>query len=271
MTPDRRDRPRPERGRLRRAGDPQHGRLLRPHPRRRPRLDRRDLGDPARASSASIRPSRCTAVAPCGRVPHAARAVRRHDTWVFGVDGDELYDPARLARFSRGTRSAAPTTASSRSPRTCSTASSSTPSGRRATGYLSPPSRSITKLYNFAAIDAWARRRVRASPRREDRLPDRVRRAARVDNIGERIPGTKRRCAVCMLAFSGARARDPATVGRPVRTTDPRGDAASGPQLARRSQAPATSAASAGRHPRGSARSTCAAISSRVDATPFFS
>ena len=25
-----------------------------------------------------------------------------------------------------------------------------------ATGYLSPPSRSITKLYNFAAIDSWA-------------------------------------------------------------------------------------------------------------------
>jgi len=26
---------------------------------------------------------------------------------------------------------------------------------RRATGYLSPPSRSITKLYNYGAIDAW--------------------------------------------------------------------------------------------------------------------
>ncbi len=29
------------------------------------------------------------------------------------------------------------------------------PKRQTATGYLSPPSRSITKLYNFAAIDAW--------------------------------------------------------------------------------------------------------------------
>lgn len=76
------------------------------------------------------------------------------DHWIFGVDGDELYDPARLADFR---------------PRLlsgefschwmvlgnvlhCEDLNLNT---HQASGYLSPPSRSITKLYNFAAIDSW--------------------------------------------------------------------------------------------------------------------
>lgn len=76
------------------------------------------------------------------------------ETWVFGVDGDELYDPALLRTFR-----------------------SHLLSGKfddewmilgnvlhvdkldeehhTASGYLAPPCRSITKLYNFAAIDSW--------------------------------------------------------------------------------------------------------------------
>lgn len=75
-------------------------------------------------------------------------------TWVFAADGDELYDPIGLAAFR---------------PRVLTGEFSSywmvmgnvlhctrldRESGR-AEGYLSPPSRSITKLYNFAAIDFW--------------------------------------------------------------------------------------------------------------------
>lgn len=76
------------------------------------------------------------------------------DTWVFGVDGDEIYDPAGLIRFKKDLLA-----------------------GRyddwwvifgnvlncigldrrkkEAEGYLSPPGRSMTKLYNFKAITRW--------------------------------------------------------------------------------------------------------------------
>lgn len=75
-------------------------------------------------------------------------------TWVFGVDGDEIYDPEGLARF--------------RKPLldgqfdrwwvlfgnvlNCTAIDLAR---RHATGYLAPPCRSMTKLYNFAAISRW--------------------------------------------------------------------------------------------------------------------
>lgn len=123
------------------------------------------------------------------------------DTWVFGIDGDELYDPKGLisfryrilsgefneewmvlgnvlhvdALFENSTAEAhsavAPILASSNVNDTLSRcmkeAQGTAPStanlerGLRnqqfhfASGYFSPPSRSITKLYNFAAITAW--------------------------------------------------------------------------------------------------------------------
>jgi glycosyltransferase involved in cell wall biosynthesis len=78
------------------------------------------------------------------------------DTWVFGVDGDELYDPEGLARFRRELLGGAyrdlfylksNVLNCVRLDRERATAS----------GYLSPPSRSITKLFNFAAFDSWTR------------------------------------------------------------------------------------------------------------------
>jgi hypothetical protein len=75
-------------------------------------------------------------------------------TWIFGVDGDEIYDPAGLLRlrsellagryddwwvlFGNVLNCVA-------LDRVAGTAS----------GYLAPPSRSMTKLYNFDAITAW--------------------------------------------------------------------------------------------------------------------
>jgi glycosyltransferase involved in cell wall biosynthesis len=74
------------------------------------------------------------------------------DTWVFGVDGDELYDSGRLVRFREellgGSYREVFKIASN--VLNCVEVNRGT-----AAGYLSPPSRSITKLYNFGAIDSW--------------------------------------------------------------------------------------------------------------------
>ncbi len=76
------------------------------------------------------------------------------DTWVFGVDGDEIYDPRGLQAFR---------------PRLLAGEFDSRwmilgnvlhcdrldLQNGEASGFPAPPSRSITKLYNFAAIDSW--------------------------------------------------------------------------------------------------------------------
>jgi hypothetical protein len=75
-------------------------------------------------------------------------------TWIFGVDGDEIYEPDRLGRLRRKILSGAfdrhwmlfgnvlhVTKLDERR--------------RTATGHLAPPCRSMTKLYNFNAIEAW--------------------------------------------------------------------------------------------------------------------
>ena len=76
------------------------------------------------------------------------------DVWVLGVDGDELYDPARLRDFKRtllagelddtwlvrGNALHCDELAEDRSA---------------AAGWLSPPSPSMTKLHNFRLIEAW--------------------------------------------------------------------------------------------------------------------
>ena len=75
-------------------------------------------------------------------------------TWVFGVDGDEIYDPAGLARFRRRLEvgefdahwvvfgNVLNVTRLSEEP-------------NEAEGHLAPPCRSMTKLFNFSAIDTW--------------------------------------------------------------------------------------------------------------------
>src|SRR6266540_3656364 len=76
------------------------------------------------------------------------------ETWVFGVDGDELYDPERLASFRQDLLAGAYDTAFKVASNVLNCVELDQ-TRRSATGYLSPPSRSITKLYNFAAIDEW--------------------------------------------------------------------------------------------------------------------
>jgi Glycosyl transferase family 2 len=130
-------------------------------------------------------------------------------TWVFGVDGDELYDPARLACFREellaGVYDRAFKVASN--VLNCVEVDDER---RTASGYLSPPSRSITKLYNFAAIDAWAgdgaERLHGGAIAFRSGYDERA-----VDNIGERSSweDTPLRCLhVCFLRRSSA---DPET------------------------------------------------------------
>lgn len=76
------------------------------------------------------------------------------NSWVFGVDGDEIYDPVQLhamrARLLRGEFS----------EHWCVFGNvlnvvSLDMKLRKAKGYLAPPSRSMTKLYNFSMIENW--------------------------------------------------------------------------------------------------------------------
>jgi glycosyltransferase involved in cell wall biosynthesis len=75
-------------------------------------------------------------------------------TWVFGVDGDEIYDPGRLALLRRELLAGKYDGYWQIFGNVLNCIELDT---RRfqARGYMAPPSRSMTKLYNFYAIDAW--------------------------------------------------------------------------------------------------------------------
>ena len=73
-------------------------------------------------------------------------------TWVFGVDGDEIYDPAGLEKFRAMVLSGQ---FDSHWMVLGNVLHCDSIEGGRAHGFLAPPSRSITKFYNFAAIESW--------------------------------------------------------------------------------------------------------------------
>jgi hypothetical protein len=75
---------------------------------------------------------------------------------VFGVDGDEVYDPAGLAAFREQLLGGAHREFFSLKSNVLNVTELDGDRAR-ASGFLSPPSRSITKLFNFAAIDSWTR------------------------------------------------------------------------------------------------------------------
>ena len=75
-------------------------------------------------------------------------------TWIFGVDGDELYDPARLRDFRADLLAGTYDRVFKVASNVLNCVELDRDAGT-ATGYLSPPSRSITKLYNYGAIDSW--------------------------------------------------------------------------------------------------------------------
>ena len=74
------------------------------------------------------------------------------NTWVFGVDGDEIYDPGGLVRLrQRILHGEFDGVWRMKGNVVHCTALGDV----MARGYAAPPSRSITKLYNFAAIRSW--------------------------------------------------------------------------------------------------------------------
>ena len=76
------------------------------------------------------------------------------DTWIFGVDGDELYDPAGLARMRSQLLAGHHDDAWMilGNVLNCDLVDRA---GKTAAGWLAPPCRSITKLYNFRHIRSW--------------------------------------------------------------------------------------------------------------------
>jgi len=81
------------------------------------------------------------------------------DTWVFGVDGDEVYDGERLKGFFDQLRGGLYRDRWMILGNVLNVAEMDD-AHQSATGYLSPPCRSMTKLYNFAAIEDWGSRCV---------------------------------------------------------------------------------------------------------------
>jgi glycosyltransferase involved in cell wall biosynthesis len=74
-------------------------------------------------------------------------------TWVIGVDGDELYDPARLEPFRRQLLEGAHGDVFRLKAHVLNC--DALDEGRTASGWLAPPSRPITKLFNFGAVESW--------------------------------------------------------------------------------------------------------------------
>jgi len=75
-------------------------------------------------------------------------------TWVFAVDGDEVYDPAGLARM-REEVLAGQYDESWLVFGNVLNCTAVDPVAGTASGYLSPPCRSMTKLFNFHLIESW--------------------------------------------------------------------------------------------------------------------
>jgi hypothetical protein len=76
------------------------------------------------------------------------------ETWVLGIDGDELYDPEGLARLRQLLEQGAYADAFHLKAHVLNcTALDEEDSS--AVGHMSPPSRPVTKLFNMAAVETW--------------------------------------------------------------------------------------------------------------------
>jgi glycosyltransferase involved in cell wall biosynthesis len=75
-------------------------------------------------------------------------------TWVLGVDGDELYDPGCLRRFREDLLVGAHADVFRLKAHVLN-CDELAGNERTASGWLAPPSRPITKFFNFAAVESW--------------------------------------------------------------------------------------------------------------------
>ena len=76
------------------------------------------------------------------------------DTWVLGIDGDEVYDPVGLGRFRKRLLAGEFDNHWALFGNVVNCVELDLKQ-KIATGYLSPPSRSMTKLFNFSALESW--------------------------------------------------------------------------------------------------------------------
>jgi glycosyltransferase involved in cell wall biosynthesis len=76
------------------------------------------------------------------------------DLWAFGLDGDELYDSDGLVRFREQLLAGEAADAWNIRANMLHCVELDEERGL-ATGYLSPPAPSVSKLFNFRLIDAW--------------------------------------------------------------------------------------------------------------------
>lgn len=76
------------------------------------------------------------------------------DTWIFGVDGDEIYDPQGLKIMRRQLLEGAFAKDFCVFGNVLNVTSLDM-KRKIARGHLAPPSRSMTKLYNFSMIESW--------------------------------------------------------------------------------------------------------------------
>ena len=76
------------------------------------------------------------------------------DTWVLGIDGDEVYDPSGLKRFRKQLLSGYFDNHWILFGNVVNCVELDV-KRQKAKGYLSPPSRSMTKLFNFSALESW--------------------------------------------------------------------------------------------------------------------
>ena len=76
------------------------------------------------------------------------------ETWVLGVDGDELFDPEGLARLRRLLDENAYADAFHVKAHVLNCTVLDEAHGR-ATGHMAPPYRPVTKLFNMAAVESW--------------------------------------------------------------------------------------------------------------------
>jgi len=94
------------------------------------------------------------------RIQHAVESAQvimpyyNTNTWIFAVDGDEIYDPVGLQNMKKKLMNGA------FAGTWCIfgnvlNAVKIDPVKKTATGHLAPPSRPITKLYNFSIIEDW--------------------------------------------------------------------------------------------------------------------
>ena len=75
-------------------------------------------------------------------------------TWALGIDGDELYDPAALARLRAELEAGAHADVFRLKGHVLNCEELDAEEGL-ASGYLAPPSRPVTKLFNMAAVETW--------------------------------------------------------------------------------------------------------------------